>query len=151
MSNQISFGRKVIILGADMSSCIHVDNTKKDISIFVEGPTQGLVDRNLTSGKNCSINFTEFNEKFCISLHHYGANSYLFVNGVKIHKLKLKISEFVAAPLCLGNISKTFSIDNMKNTGFYRDFFGFSVLLWCFFSCRYARHSQVFNEKHGKV
>ena len=60
-----------------------------------------------------------------LSLYHYGANSYLFVNGVEIHKPKLKISEFVAAPLCLGNISKNFSIDNMKNTGFYRHFFWF--------------------------
>ena len=125
MSNQISFGRKVIIFGVDMSSCIHVDNTKKDISIFVEGPTEALDYRKLTSGKNCSINFTEFNENFCLSLYHYGANRYLFVNGVEIHKPKLKISEFVAAPLCLGNISKNFSIDNMKNTGFYRHFFWF--------------------------
>ena len=30
-----------------------------------------------------SINFTNTNEKFCLSLHYNGANSYLFVNGIK--------------------------------------------------------------------
>ena len=35
-----------------------------------------------------SINFTEHNKKFCLSLHYNGANSYLFVNGAEIHKLK---------------------------------------------------------------
>ena len=30
---------------------------------------------------------------------------------------KTRYDTFVAAPLCLGNISKDFSVDNMKNTG----------------------------------
>ena len=53
-----------------------------------------------------SINFTEKNKKFCLSLHYNGANSYLFVNGTEIHKFKAKDSKIVATPLCLGNISK---------------------------------------------
>ena len=61
-----------------------------------------------------SINFTEHNKKFCLSLHYNGANSYLFVNGKEIHKFKAKDSEIVATPLCLGNISKDWSVDNMK-------------------------------------
>ena len=40
-----------------------------------------------------SINFTENNKKFCLSLHYNGANSYLFVNGIKIYKFKAKDSE----------------------------------------------------------
>ena len=28
-----------------------------------------------------SINFTEHNKKFCLSLHYNGANGYLFENG----------------------------------------------------------------------
>ena len=48
------------------------------------------------------------------NLHYNGANSYLFVNGTEIHKFKAKDSEIVASPLCLGNISKDFSVDNMK-------------------------------------
>ena len=47
-------------------------------------------------------------------LHYNGANSYLFVNGAKIYKFKAKESEINAAPLCLGNISKGFSVDNVK-------------------------------------
>ena len=47
-----------------------------------------------------------------------GANSYLFVNGTEIYKFKAKDSEIVATPLCLGNISKHWSTDNMKKTGF---------------------------------
>ena len=64
-----------------------------------------------------SINFTKTNTKFCLSLHYNGANSYLFVNGLEIYKFKAKDSEIVATPLCLGNISKEFSVDNMKKTG----------------------------------
>ena len=60
-----------------------------------------------------SINFTEKNKKFCLSLHYNGANSYLFVNGTEIYKFKAKDSEIVASPLCLGNISKDWLIDNM--------------------------------------
>ena len=60
------------------------------------------------------INFTVTKKKFCLSLHYNGANSYLFVNGTEIHKFKVKYSEIVASPLCLGNISKDWSADNIK-------------------------------------
>ena len=50
-------------------------------------------------------------------MDYNGANSYLFVNGTEIIKLKAKDSEIVASALCLGNISKDWSIDNMKKTG----------------------------------
>ena len=53
-------------------------------------------------------------KKFCLSLYYNGANSYLFVNGKEIYKLKAKVSEIVATALCLGNISKGWSVDNMK-------------------------------------
>ena len=49
-----------------------------------------------------SINFIEQNKKFCLNLHYDGANSYLFVNGTEIIKLKARDSEIVATPLCLG-------------------------------------------------
>ena len=54
-------------------------------------------------------------------------NSYLFVNGTKIHKFKAKDSEIVATPLCLGNISKNFLVDNMKKTGLNGYVYDFSV------------------------
>ena len=49
------------------------------------------------------------------------------VNGKEIHKFKTKDSEIIAAPLCLGNISKDFSIDNMKKTGCNGHIYDFSV------------------------
>ena len=59
-----------------------------------------------------SINFTVTKKKFC--LHYNRANNYLFVNGTEIYKFKANDSEIVASPLCLGNISKDWSTDNMK-------------------------------------
>ena len=92
--------------------------------ILDKGPTQGLEH---TLSTEYSINFTEHNKKFCLSLHYNGANSYLFLNGKEIHKFKAKDSEIVATPLCLGNISKDWSVDNMKKTGFTGYVYDFSV------------------------
>ena len=74
-----------------------------------------------------SINFTVTKKRFCLSLHYNGANSYLFVNGTKIYKLKAKDPEVVTTPLCLGNISKDWSVDNMKKTGLNDYVYNFSV------------------------
>ena len=49
------------------------------------------------------------------------------MNGIEIIKFKAKDSEIVASPLCLGNISKDWSIDNMKKTGFNGYVYDFSV------------------------
>ena len=65
-----------------------------------------------------SINFTVTKKLFCLSLHHNGGNSYLFVNGTEIYKFKATDSETVASLLCLGNISKDWSRDNMKKNRF---------------------------------
>ena len=51
----------------------------------------------------------------------------MFVNGTEIYKFKEKDSEIVATPLCLGNISKDWSLDNMKKTGFNGYVYYFSV------------------------
>ena len=75
-----------------------------------------------------SINFTEHNKKFCLILHYNGANSYLFVNGKEIIKFKAKDSTIVATPLCLGNVSKDWLVDNMKKkTGLNEYVYDFSV------------------------
>ena len=110
-----------------MNSSIHVDNKKKDILILGKGPTQGLGEYSLTAEKMYSINFMVIKKKFCLSLHYNEANSYLFVNGTEIYKFKAKDSEIVASPLCLGNISKDWSTDNMKKTGFNGYVYDFSV------------------------
>ena len=116
-----------MIFGGDMSSSVNVDNKKKDTLILGEGPTQGLDDTALTAEKNYLINFAEYNKTFCLSLHYNGANSYLFHNGAKIHKFQAKDSEINAIPLCAGNISKDFSVDNIKKTEFYGYVHNFSV------------------------
>ena len=74
-----------------------------------------------------SINFTVTENKFCLSLHYNGANSYLFDNGAEIYKFKAKDSKNVTSPLCFRNISKGWSTDNMKKTGFNGYIYGFSV------------------------
>ena len=59
-----------------MISSTKIDNRKKDILIISKGYAQGL-EHTLSAEKMYSINFN----KFCLSLHYNGANSYLFVNG----------------------------------------------------------------------
>ena len=98
---------------------------RKDI-VLGRGSTQGL-ESTLTAEKTYSINFTVTQKKLCLRLHYNGANSYLFVNGTKIYKFKAKDSEIVASPLCLGNISKDWSTDNMKKTGLTGYVYDFSV------------------------
>ena len=49
------------------------------------------------------------------------------MNDTEIYKFKAKDSEIVAVPLCLGNISKDWSVDNMKKTGFKGYVYDFSV------------------------
>ena len=120
------FGQNILIFGVDMSFSSHIDNKKEDILVLGKGPTQGL-EHTLTAEKMYSINFTVTKKKFCLSLHYNVANSYLFVNGIEIYKFKAKDSEIVASPLCLGNISKDWSIDNMKRAGFNGYIYDFSV------------------------
>ena len=102
-----------LIFGVDMSSSIHIDHKKKDKLVLGRGPTQGL-ESTLTAEKMYSVNFTTSKKRFCLSLHYNGANSYLFVNGTDIYKFKTKDSKIVANRLCLGNISKDWSVDSKK-------------------------------------
>ena len=119
-------GKNVIIFGTDMSPSTKIDNRKKDILILGIGSTQGL-ENMLSAEKMYSINFTKKNTTFCLSLHYNRANSYLFVNGTEIIKFKAKDSEILAYSLCLGNISKDWSLDNVKKTGFNGYIYDFST------------------------
>ena len=60
-------------------------------------------------------------------LHYNGVNSYLFANGTEIIKFKAKYSNIIATPLCLGNISNDWSVDNLKDTGLNGYVYDFSV------------------------
>ena len=86
---------------------------RKKTLVIRQGPTQEL-EHTLTAEKNV------FNSYLI-------ANGYLFVNGTEIYKFKAKDSEIVATTLGLGNISKEWSVDNMKKTGFTGYVYDFSV------------------------
>ena len=103
-----------------------VDNRKKDIVILGKGPTQGL-EHTPSAETLYSVNFTEKYKTFCLILHYNNTNSYLFVNGTEIIKFKAKNSEIHPYPLCLGNISKDQSVDNMKKTRLNGYVYDFSV------------------------
>ena len=110
-----------------MSSSVHANNRTKNILVLGKDFIQRLANTTIYGEKLYSINFTNANTKFCLSLHYNGANSYLFVNGTEIHKFKAKGSEIMVTPLCLGNISKDFSLDNMKKAGLNEYVYDFSV------------------------
>ena len=46
-------------------------------------------------------------------------DSYILVEGLEIDKFQANDSEINAAPLCLGNVLKDFSVYNLKKTGLY--------------------------------
>ena len=115
-----SMGKNVIIFGTNMSSSVHIDTKGKGILILGEGPQQRLDDMTLTAEAIYPINLTQSNKRFELSLHYNGSNSFLFVNATKIYQIKAKDSEIKDYALSLGNISKDFTINNMKKTGLKR-------------------------------
>ena len=74
-----------------------------------------------------SPNFTVDNKTFCLSLHYNGDNSYLFVNGREVTKIKAKNSELIKYPMCLGVLSKDYDENSCKDTGLYGNVYGFSI------------------------
>ena len=73
------------------------------------------------------INFTDHNKRFCYVCIIIKKNGYLFVTGTKIIKFKSKDPEILAHLLCLGNISKDWSVDNIKKTRLNGYIYDFSV------------------------
>ena len=114
-----SYRKKCYYFGADISSPMDVNSKGKDMLILGEGPTQGLDDTTLTAEAKYLINFTQSEKRFVLSLHYNGSNSVLFVNSITLHQFKAKQKknkkkEIEDYALCLGNISKDFTIYNMK-------------------------------------
>ena len=110
-----------------MSSSVHINNKKKDISILGKGPTQGLDDITLTTVAQYLINFSRLNRKFRLSLHYNESRSFLYVNLTKIYQFKAKDSEIKIYTLCLGNIPIDFTVNNMKKKGLNGYVYTFSV------------------------
>ena len=67
-----------------MRSSTKIDNREKNNLILGKGPTQGLEDT-LSADKMYSINFTEHNKKFCLSLHYNGTVIYFLMVQRFIH------------------------------------------------------------------
>ena len=61
-----------------------------------------------------SINFTQPGKIFVLSLYCNGRNRLLFVNATKIYQSKAEDSEIRDYTLSLGNVSKYFTINNVK-------------------------------------
>ena len=101
-----------------MASSVHIDNNEKYILILGEGPTQGLDDTTLTAEAKYPLDFTQPNKRFVLNLHYNGRNSFLYDTATKLYQLRANNPEIEDYTLCLGNILKDFTIDNMeKKTG----------------------------------
>ena len=96
-----------------MSSPVHIDKKKKDTLILCEEPTQGLDGTTLAA--KVMYYFTPPFKRFVLSLHQNRNNNFLFVNTTKIYQFKAKDTEIKDYALCLGNIAKDFTINDVKN------------------------------------
>ena len=65
-----SYGKNVIIFGADMSPSVHVDSKRKDTLFLGKGPIQGLDDTTLTAVAKYPIDFTQSGKRFVLSLRY---------------------------------------------------------------------------------
>ena len=108
-----------------MSFTDHIDNKKRHSSIRNRSNTG--IRTYFNCRKNLFYLFYSNKKEILLKLHYNRANSYLFVNGTEIYKFKAKDSEIVASLLCLGNISKDWSTDNMKKTRFNGYIYDFRV------------------------
>lgn len=99
---------------------------------MVKSHSDGLNDTAIAVEAKCSV-ITKSKKKIHLqtkkkkSLHHNAAYSSLYAKGVKIHQFKAKGSERKPYPLRLGNISKDFTVDNMKKIGFNEKVYNFSI------------------------
>ena len=93
---------------------MHIDNKNNDILILGEEPTPRLDDTTLAAEAKYPINFINPKKKLVVSLDYKGSGSFLFVNATKIYQVKAKDSRVQTYPLCVGNISEDFAINNLK-------------------------------------
>ena len=123
------------IFRADMTSFVHTNNKDKHILILGDGPIQKLDDTTLTAEAKYPINFAQPRKRFALSLQHNGSNSFLFVNARKIYEFKANSSEIKNFTLCLGNILKNVTVNNMKRTELKGSvkFFNFAKIFFNFY------------------
>ena len=117
----------VIIMGADMSYSRHSTNKTQFVLVLGHGLIQKINDATIYAEKMYSPNFTVDSKTFCLSLHYYSDNSYLFVNGREVTKFKAKNSELIKYPMCLGGLSKDYNKNSLKDTGLFGNVYDFRV------------------------
>ena len=88
-----------------------VFSSEKYSKFMYDLATQGLDNSAVTAEAKYPINFTESGKRFLLSLHYNESNSFSFVNAEKMYRFKAKDSEIKPYPLCLGNISKDFTLN----------------------------------------
>ena len=125
--SNINNGRNVLIFGVHENSVVHSNNKANNIFIMGDGFVLGINDTILYTEKIYSKNFSAVNEKFVLSLHYNGDNSYLFVNGKQELKFKAKDEQIVKEKLCLGNISDDWTTSNAEKTGLFGEVYDFAV------------------------
>ena len=114
------FARNVIIFGVDDGSSSHSDNRKNNLSpkiILGDSPTYGINGSFGSPEKKFSINLTEANTKFCLSLHYNADNIYLFVNGKEIFNFKpdnKNNNKPFPTRFCFGSISDGFNSTSLE-------------------------------------
>ena len=100
----------------DNSSSSHTDNhNNNNFLVLCKGPTY-VINRSFSSPqKKFSINFSKARTKFCLSLHHNGDNSYLFVNEKEMFKFKANNKYAnLTTQFCLGSISIGFGATDSR-------------------------------------
>ena len=90
--------------------------------------TKGIFS--LSNGSEFGKSLLTFTADMCSSVHVGNKKKYILNLGngptvVEIHKFEEKDSEINASLSCLGNVSKDFSVDNMKK----QDYMGMSMVL----------------------
>ena len=101
------------------SDSVHANNKTKNILALGKDFIQEIDNTTIYAEKRYSTNLTVANKKFCLSLHYNGDSSYLFFNGKEIINFKAKDSEIAPYLLCVGNISKDFTIPYRIETGLF--------------------------------
>ena len=99
--------------GVKTSSSPHIGNKKKDILLLGKGPIQGL--EHTLAAENC-IQSTVLN-----TIQNF---AWACIIMEQSKRFKAKDSEIVTMPLCLENIAKDWSVDNIKKNWIKR------ICLW---------------------
>ena len=72
----------------------------------------GLDGAAITAEAKYYANITKSRKEICLNLHYNAV--FLYPNGLEIQQFKVKVPEIKLYQLCLANISKEFSINDIK-------------------------------------